>query len=107
MDINYIYNNAININNNEFMKTIKQHLEQVVDDPQRFSELSRILKRGTITLEQWRMTAKFMENKIEYAGLGMINISDEGEFIYKDFKSKDLDEVEDKLWKDIAEKLWQ
>lgn len=88
------------------MTTIKKHLEQVVDNPQRYSELSRILKRGTLTREQWRMTANFLDKKIEYAGLGIIDILDTGEYVYKDFQSKDLDEVENKLWKDIAEKLW-
>lgn len=86
------------------MTTIKEHASQ--SSSERLVELNKILKRGTLTREEWRMTAKFIGNEVEYAGLGIINVLDTGEFTYKDFKSNDLEEVENKLWRDASEKFW-
>lgn len=126
MDINFIDNHFINNNYYKLMKTISQHLEEEKKKikPTRIEQLSKILKRGTITLEEWRMTGRFMpaeeylhENKnvellkdckevIEYAGASIIQVLHTGIFVFKDTKSKSLDEVEDVLWKEVCEKLW-
>jgi hypothetical protein len=116
-----INNSRIIFINNKYMMTIKKHLEQ---DSSRTDELSKILKRGTITLDEWRMTGKFIsaeeylhKNKdvalvknckevIEYAGMSIIQVLHTGFFIFKDTKSKTLDEVENAVWLDISEKLW-
>lgn len=105
------------------MGSIKKHLEKT-SNQKTIEQLSKILKRGTITIEEWRETGRFIpaeeylhDNKdvnllkdckevIEYAGAGIIQLLHTGFFTYKDIKSKSIDEVEDNLWKDICEKLW-
>ena len=121
MAIYNINNSRIIFINNKYMMTIKKHLEQ---DSSRADELSKILNRGTITLDEWRMTGKFIsaeeylhKNKdvalvknckevIEYAGASIIQVLHTGFFVFKDTKSKTLDEVENAVWLDISEKLW-
>jgi hypothetical protein len=102
------------------MITIKKHLEQAKDSS-RVNELNKIVKRGTITLNEWRETAKFFMKEdyksdlnlknnckqiIEYAGLVIIEILSTGEFVFKDTKSRNLDEVENIAWRESAEKFW-
>ena len=121
MAIYNINNSRIIFINNKYMMTIKKHLEQ---DSSRADELSKILNRGTITLDEWRMTGKFIsaeeylhKNKdvalvknckevIEYAGASIIQVLHTGFFVFKDTQSKTLDEVENAVWLDISEKLW-
>ena len=100
------------------MTTIKKHLEQ---DPSRAEELNKILKRGTITLNQWRETAKFFMKEdydsnfkfkknckqvIEYAGLVIIEVLSTGEFVFGNNKSISLEELENIAWRESAEKFW-
>lgn len=110
------------------MKTIKNHLEleQARTKPSqlRVDELTKILKRGTLTLEEWRMTGRFIpaeeylnqnagvklikncKEVVEYVGDSIIQVLHTGFFVFEDTKSKNLDEVEDKMWTAICEKLW-
>jgi hypothetical protein len=110
------------------MTTIKNHLElekkKLKPSQLRIDELNKILKRGTLTLEQWRMTGRFIpaeeylsinvgaklikncKEVIEYVGGNIIEVLHTGYFVFEDTKSKNLDEVEDKMWMAIAEKLW-
>jgi hypothetical protein len=110
------------------MKTIKNHLEleqaQTKPNQLRIDELNKILKRGTLTLEEWRMTGRFTpaeeylsrnvgaklikdcKEVIEYVGDNIIEVSHTGYFVFQDTKSKTLDDVENKMWNSIAEKLW-
>lgn len=100
------------------MVTIKKHLEQ---DPSRAEELNKIVKRGTITLNQWRETAKFFMKEdydsnlkfkknckqvIEYAGLVIIEVLSTGEFVFGNNKSISLEELENIAWRESAEKFW-
>jgi len=110
------------------MKTIKKHLEleQARTKPNqlRIDELNKILKRGTLTLEEWRMTGRFTpaedylnrnvgaklikdcKEVIEYVGDNIIEVLHTGYFVFEDTKSKTLDDVENKMWLAISEKLW-
>ena len=110
------------------MKTIKNHLElekaRTKPNQLRIDELTKILKRGTLTLEEWRMTGRFTptqeylsrnigtkltkncEQVIEYVGDSIIEVLSTGYFVFEDTKSKTLDDVENKMWNSIAEKLW-
>lgn len=100
------------------MTTIKKHLEQ---DPSRAEELNKILKRGTLTFNEWSATGKFYTAKqysskikldedckqvIEYVGLSVIQVLSTGEFVFGNYKSKSLYELEKNIWPSIAEKLW-
>ena len=103
------------------MMTIKKHLEQ---DPSRADEFNAILKRGTITLEQWRATGKFIpaeeylnknpnaklirncKDVIEYAGMSIIELTHTGDFVFEKNKSKDIEEIENIVWSNASEKLW-
>lgn len=112
--------NIINNNNNKTMTTIKRHLEleraRAKPSELRIKELEKILKRGTLTLEEWRMTGKFIpadehlisdcKEVVEYVGNNIIQVLNTGDFIFEDTTSKSLEEVEDKMWIFIAEKLW-
>lgn len=110
------------------MKTIKNHLESeraaVKPNQLRIDELTKILDRGTLTREEWRMTGRFTptgeylsrnadvklakncKEVIEYVGDNIIKVLSTGYFVFEDTKSKNLDEVEDKMWSATAEKLW-
>jgi hypothetical protein len=110
------------------MKTIKNHLEfekaQLKPNKLRIDELSTILKRGTLTREEWRMTGRFTpaeeylsrnvgaklikncKEVIEYVGDSIIEVLHTGYFVFEDTESKSIDEVEDAMWSAIAEKLW-
>lgn len=100
------------------MVTIKKHLEK---DSSRAAELNKILERGTITLNEWRETAKFFMKEdyksksklkkdckqvIEYAGLVIIEVLSTGEFTFGDFKTRSLEVLENIAWMESAEKLW-
>jgi uncharacterized membrane protein len=104
------------------METIKKHLARTTD-PERIKELTYIVNRGTITLEQWRDTGKFFYASqykkelskdcvqvVEYAGGSIIELikKDNESFIFsiKGTESQNLDKVEDALWKEVCEKLW-
>lgn len=102
------------------MTTIKKHLEQTKDQS-RIDELSKIVNRGTITLNEWKKTAKFFpkeeyesdlklkrncEQIIEYAGLVLIQVLSTGEFVFEKSKSTNIDEIETIAWQGSAEKFW-
>lgn len=89
------------------------------------SILSKILERKSLTLNEWRLTGKFIpkaeyikdnptadllstcKEVIEYVGKYRIEVLGSGTFRYTStIKSKVLDEVEDKIWNEIAEKLF-
>jgi len=89
------------------------------------SKLSKILERGTLTLNEWKLLGKFIpkseflaENPnvsllktcsevIQYIGGHYIQVLKSGTFRYNSsIKGKVLDDVEDKIWREIAEKLW-
>ena len=64
-------------------------------------QLSKILERKTLTLKEWRLTGKF----IPKADFAFENPTVEllatcSEVI------KVLDDIEDEVWKEIAERLW-
>jgi hypothetical protein len=111
------------------MGTFKKHyeIELAKEKPNTLllSILSKILERSTITMSEWRMTGKFtpreaylLENPneellatctevIEYLGKHYIQVLSSGVFRYNaQVKSKVLDEVEDIMWNDIAEKFF-
>jgi hypothetical protein len=102
------------------MTTIKKHLEQSTDQS-RIDELDKIVNRGTLTMKEWKGTAKFFpkdeyksdlklksncEQIIEYAGLVLVQVLSTGDFVFEKFKSKDIDEVESLAWISSAEKFW-
>jgi hypothetical protein len=105
------------------MGNIEKHLEKTTEQSRK-NQLSKILQRGTITLEEFRMTAKFIaaedylhsnpntilekdcKEVIEYAGGSIIQLLHTGVFVFKETKSKNLDEVEDTMWYEVCEKLW-
>lgn len=102
------------------MTTIKNHLEQETNKD-RLKELAKILNRGTLTFNEWSATGKFLTAKqyakkmqldedckqvIEYVGLTVIQVLSTGEYLFGDIKSKSLDELENKIWLSVAEKLW-
>lgn len=111
------------------MTTIKNHLElekaKTKPSELRIKELEKILKEKTLTLEQFRMTGRFMpaeeyigtnsgvslisncKEVVEYVGNNIIQVLHTGYFVFEDTKSKILDEVEDKMWIAVAEKLWR
>lgn len=89
------------------------------------SILSRILDRGTITLEQWKSLGRFVPKKqfldsnpaeivlvscievIQYPGGAYIQVMESGTFRYNSkIHSKDLDKVENAIWNLVVEKLW-
>ena len=89
------------------------------------SILSKILERGGITLSEWRLSGRFtpreaylLENPnetllttctevIEYFGKHHIQVLSSGVFRYNaQAKSKVLDDVEDIMWNDVAEKFF-
>ncbi len=111
------------------MVTIKEHydIELSKEKPNQvlLSYLLKVLERKTLTLEEWRLTGKFIPKKdfiaenptaeilttcqevIEYVGKSYIQVMSSGTFRYKsDIKSKVLDEVEDIIWKEVSEKIW-
>jgi GTP-binding protein EngB required for normal cell division len=110
------------------MMTIKQHLEleksSLKPNKNKIEELTKILKRNTLTIEQWRMTGRFIPAEefiqnnpntkiekecrevIEYAGKSFIQVLSKSDFVFKDTKRKTLDEVEDIMWIKISESLW-
>ena len=111
------------------MGTIKKHyeIELAKEKPNTLllSILSKVLDRNTITLSEWRLSGKFtpkdaflLENPsetllstctevIEYIGKGYIQVLSSGVFRYNaQVKSKVLDDVEDIMWNEVAEKLF-
>ena len=110
------------------MTTIKNHLElekkKLKPNESRIKELNKILNKGTLTIEEWRMTGRFITveeyasiNKdvtlisncrevVEYAGNSIIQVLDTGVFVFEDTNSKTIDKVENFLWLTVAEKLW-
>jgi hypothetical protein len=89
------------------------------------SILSKILDRGTITLEEWKSLGRFIPKKqfldenptgvvlascvevIQYPGAHYIQVMESGTFRYNSkIHSKILDQVEDIVWFLIFEKLW-
>ncbi len=110
------------------MKTIKNHLESekasYKPNEMRIRELTKILKAGTLNLEDWRLTGRFtpaneylirnsnvkLKNNclevIEYVGEVIIEVLKTNDFVFEDTKSKVLDEVEDKAWEKISKNLW-
>lgn len=121
MAIHNINNSRFIFSNNNYMMTIKKHLEQ---DPSRADEFNVILQRRTITLEQWRATGKFIpaeeylnknpnaklirncKDVIEYAGMSIIELTHTGDFVFEKNKSKDIEEIENIVWRNASEKLW-
>lgn len=110
------------------MITIKKHLEleKAKNNPSllRIEEINKILNRGTITLEEWRMTGRFITKEeyketnpqaklkrnckeiVEYVGDIAIQVLSTGDFVFEDTKDKDLELVENKIWGQVVEKLW-
>lgn len=111
------------------MVTIQKHydIEMEKEKPNQvlLTQLSKVLIRKTLTLNEWRLSGKFipkadflLENPtaellttcsevIEYFGKSYIQVMSSGTFRYTSaIKGKVLDEVEDKMWQDIVEKLW-
>jgi hypothetical protein len=113
------------------MGTIQKHydIESAKEKPNQstLSNLSKVLDRKTLTLNEWRSSGRFipkaeylLENPtagllascsevIEYIGKDYIQVTNlsSGTFRYtSSIKGKVLDEVENKMWEKIAEKLW-
>lgn len=111
------------------MVTIQEHydIELAKEKPNQalLSKLSKVLDQQTITLTEWRLTGRFIpkadflaENPtaellttcsevIEYLGKSYIQVMSSGTFRYTSaIKGKVLDEVEDEMWNEIAEKLF-
>ena len=111
------------------MGTIQKHydIELAKEKPNTLllSILSKILERSVITSVEWKLSGRFipkdaflLENPsetllstctevIEYIGKGYIQVLSSGVFRYNaQVKSKVLDEVEDIMWNDIAEKFF-
>lgn len=111
------------------MGTIKKHyeIELTKEKPSNLllSILSKILDRQNITLSEWRLSGRFtpkdaflLDNPtvkllstctevIEYFGKDYIQVLSSGVFRYNaQTKSKVLDDVEDIMWNEIAEKLF-
>lgn len=111
------------------MGTIRKHyeIELAKEKPNNLllSILSKVLERKTITLNEWRLSGKFtpksaflLENPsepllstctevIEYFGKHYIQVLSSGVFRYNsEVRSKVLDDVEDIMWNEIAEKLF-
>lgn len=111
------------------MGTIQKHYdtELAKEKPNQLllSILTKILDRKTLTLNEWRLTGKFIPKPeylrdnptevllttcsevIEYVGKGYIQVMGSGTFRYtSSIKGKVLDDVENKMWREIAEKLW-
>ena len=91
------------------------------------SKLSKILERGTLTLNEWKLLGKFIPKEefldenpsvallascsevIQYIGGEYIQVTNlsSGTFRYSSkIKGNVLDEVEAEMWGEIAEKLW-
>ena len=111
------------------MGTIHKHYdtELAKEKPNQLllSILTKILDRKTLTLNEWRLTGKFIPKSeylrdnpteellttcsevIEYVGKGYIQVMGSGTFRYtSSIKGKVLDDVENKMWREIVEKLW-
>lgn len=111
------------------MGTIKKHyeIESAKEKPNQalLTYLSKVSARKTLTLEEWRLTGRFVPKEdfiadnpsekllatckeiIEYAGKSYVQVLNSGTFRYtSSIKSKVLDEVENQMWPEIAEKLW-
>lgn len=105
------------------MGTIKEHLEleQAKSSPnlKKIEQLARIVKRSTITLEEWRFTADFKPKEesdiklrsncneiIVYAGNVVVQVLKTGEFLYNKIKGTDLEEVENEVFFEVADKFW-
>jgi len=111
------------------MVTIQKHydIELAKEKPNQaqLSKLSEVLERGSLTLKNWRLSGRFIpkaefladnptekllttcQEVIEYFGKGYIQVLKSGTFRYnRSIKGKVLDDVEDKMWNEIAEKLW-
>lgn len=111
------------------MGTIRSHyeIELAKEKPNTLllSILSKVLDRNTLTLNEWRLSGKFtpkdaflLENPsetllstctevIEYLGKHYIQVLSSGVFRYNaQAKSKVLDDVEDIMWNEVAEKLF-
>lgn len=108
--------------------TIEEHLKleksNLKPNKSKIQELTKILKRNTLTLEQWRMTGRFIPAEeykannpnteveencteiIEYAGKSFVQVLNTSDFVFKDTKSKSLDEIENLMWENVAESLW-
>ena len=111
------------------MVTIQEHydIELAKEKPNQaqLSKLLKVLDQQSITLSEWRLTGKFTPKNefladnptekllntcrevIEYFGKGYIQVLKSGTFRYNSsIKSKVLDDVENKMWNEVAEKLW-
>jgi hypothetical protein len=111
------------------MGTIQNHynIEEAKEKPNQLllSILSKILDRKTLTLKEWRLSGKFipkseflLENPtvellstcsevIHYIGGGYIQVLSSGTFRYtSSIRGKVLDDIEDKMWNEIVERLW-
>jgi len=111
------------------MGTIQKHYdtELTKEKPNQLllSILSKVLERKTLTLNEWRLSGKFIPKAefllnnptaellatcsevIEYIGGDHIQVMSSGTFRYTSaIKGKVLDDVEDKMWQEIVEKLW-
>lgn len=111
------------------MGTIQNHYDTEVakEKPNQvlLTKLSKVLDRKTLTLNEWRLSGKFipkadflLENPtadllatcsevIEYIGKDYIQVMSSGMFRYTaSIKGKVLDEVENEMWGKIVEKLW-
>ena len=114
------------------MGTIQKHydIESVKEKPNTLllSILSKLLDKKSLTLEEWRLSGKFIPKSeflrdnptvgllascsevIQYIGLDYIQVTSlsSGVFRYSSsIKSKVLDEVEDKMWSEVKDKLWK
>lgn len=111
------------------MGTIKKHYESefAKENPNKLllSILNKTLERNTLTLNEWRLTGRFIPKEeflrdnptagllvscsevIQYIGGEYIQVMGSGTFRYTSkIKGNVLDDVENKIWREIAEKLW-
>jgi len=113
------------------MGTIKKHYENELakekPNQELLSILSSILERRTITLNEWRLSGKFIPKEeflkdnptvallascsevIQYVGGEYIQVTSlsSGTFRYTSkIKGNVLDDIENAIWNKISEKLW-
>lgn len=111
------------------MGTIQRHydLEVAKENPSQeiLIHLSKVLLRKTLTLNEWKLNSKFIPREqflaenptekllatcdevIEYLGKHYIQVLSSGTFRYtSSIRSKDLSEVEDAIWSEVAEQFW-
>lgn len=111
------------------MGTIQKHydIEAAKQNPSQelLIHLSNVLLRKTLTLNEWKLSSRFIprdqflaenprekllatcEEVIEYLGKNYIQVLSSGTFRYtSSIRSKDLFEVEIAMWSEVAEQFW-